>query len=339
MLHRRVFAGGSDLVEYRKYLADVFLHPAGTNPLSSLVYERGGSILGFLGVVPRLMRFNGQSILAAVCSQFVVDPSQRGVVGLQMLKRCFSGGQDLSLTDEASDNTRKVWEWCGGSVVLPSSVHWIRPLRPAQTLAYFTRQTRLARFVWPFASLTKLADAIVSTRMAGSIHRQSARGFREELDETSLSALLPTFAASYTLTADGDTASLARLFQRARERAGPERLRSQLIKDTSGTVLGWFIYAISHDQIGEVLQLAAAPHRAHDVLAHLVEDAWERGVIAVSGRLTPAFAPALSEKQFLLYRRGHWMLVHSQRQELTHALQRGDAFVSRLEGEWCLRFR
>src|SRR5688572_17708390 len=58
MLHRRVFAGGSDsreLAEYRKYLSDVFLDQAGPTPLSSLVYERGGSILGFLGVVPRLM--------------------------------------------------------------------------------------------------------------------------------------------------------------------------------------------------------------------------------------------------------------------------------------------
>ena len=84
--------------------------------------------------------------------------------------------------------------------------------------------------------------------------------------------------------------------------------------------------------------MSAQPRQHRAVLDHLFEDAWQQGVTMVQGRLEPAFAPQLSEHAALLYRRGYWTLVHSKHAEVRHALQRGDAFFSRLEGEWCLRF-
>ena len=106
-LHRRVMTpdAAADVVwmrTYRDYFRDVFLSDAALKAgLPSLVYQREGLIRGFLGVMPRRMHFHGKPVLAAVCSQFVVDPAERGQAGLQMLKQCFSGDQDLSITDEA----------------------------------------------------------------------------------------------------------------------------------------------------------------------------------------------------------------------------------------------
>ena len=140
-LHRRVFVSGpgsTGTPSYERYFRDVFLACNGPSALTSLVYERKGDIRGFLGVTPRLMRFKGPPILAAVCSQFVVDPEERGLAGLQMLKTCFAGPQDLSIADEAGDNARKMWEWCGGSAVLPYSIHWVRPFQPAQAALALT---------------------------------------------------------------------------------------------------------------------------------------------------------------------------------------------------------
>ena len=124
-LHRRVMradapAASGWMQDYRNYFRDVFLNDAAlSSGLSSLVHQREGKIAGFLGVMPRRMQFEGRPLLAAVCSQFVVDPAERGQVGLQMLKRCFAGAQDLSITDEAAECTRKIWEWCGGVAALP----------------------------------------------------------------------------------------------------------------------------------------------------------------------------------------------------------------------------
>jgi hypothetical protein len=115
-------------------------------------------------------------------------------------------------------------------------------------------------------------------------------------------------------------------------------VRALLVRDDAQAVGGWFIYHARRGGAGEVLQVAAGPRHRRLVLDHLLEDAWEQGVTLLSGRFEPALAQELSENRCLLYRRGHWTLVHSKRPEVSHALQRGDAFFTRLEGEWCLRF-
>ena len=53
---------------------------------------------------------------------------------------------------------------------------------------------------------------------------------------------------------------------------------------------------------------------------------------------TPAILLLARRRGGWPYWRGYWTLVHAKQQDVCHALQRGDAFFSRLEGEWCLRF-
>lgn len=126
--------------------------------------------------------------------------------------------------------------------------------------------------------------------------------------------------------------------ERARQRKDHRRLRKLLVKDEAQNINGWFVYSLSRDGVGEVLPMAAKPHAARQVVEHLLEDAAQQGVVALSGRLEPAFAPELSENHCLLHRRERWTLIHSKNPELLYAIQRGDAFLTRLEGEWCLRF-
>ena len=334
------FSRKSDPIDaYARYFAGVFLNDTNDGGLSSLVYERDGRIGGFLGVVARRMRFRGEPIVAAVCSQFVVDPAERGQVGLQMLKRCFDGPQDLSITDEAGDDTRRIWEWRGGATVLPYSIHWVRPLRPVQGALTFARQRKvLAPFARVLSPVARALDAMVTSPAGSPFRPAQPRGSREELDPTTLLACLPDVTGGRSIVPDYDERSLTRIVARTRERITGGRLRQFLVRDESRRVVGWFVYGAHPWGIGEVLQAAAKPLQARKVLDHLVDDAWQQGVVALSGRFDPDFAAELSEKSCFLYRRGHWTLVHSKRPDVSHALQRGDAFFTRLEGEWCLRF-
>jgi hypothetical protein len=43
-----------------------------------------------------------------------------------------------------------------------------------------------------------------------------------------------------------------------------------------------------------------------------------------------------SEKNCFFACRGGWTVAHSRNPEILEALNRGDAFLSRLDGEWCL---
>jgi hypothetical protein len=87
-----------------------------------------------------------------------------------------------------------------------------------------------------------------------------------------------------------------------------------------------------------VLHLAGSPTVMRDVAAHLFEHARERGVLALSGRVEPAIMSALSDGYALLHRRGPTTLVHAKRPELMSAFETGEAFFSRLAGEYGLRF-
>lgn len=346
-LHQRVFgttdhpAPGS-MDSYRKYFAEVF--PPATplaNGVASLVCEeRPGAIVGFLGVQTRRMLFDGRPVLMAVCSQFAVDPARRGQAGLRLLKQCLGGPQDLSLTDEAGDDTRRVWEWCGGATALLYSIHWIRPLRPARTaLALLMRRRSpgmLARLSTPLASIV---DTVCGSLVRSPLRVSKPRGSREDLHETTLPAQMAEFTAGRSLRPNYADGSLAWLLERASRRTAAGQLRKVLVRDESQDVVGWYVYYANPGGMGEVLQVAARKRAVGHVLDHLLYDAWLCGAIALCGRLDPAFAQELSDRNCLLYRRGYWTLVHSRRPELLHAIERGDAFLTRVEGEWCLRFR
>jgi len=47
---------------------------------------------------------------------------------------------------------------------------------------------------------------------------------------------------------------------------------------------------------------------------------------------------ALSDRRCWFRQEGTWTLVHSRHRDILSAVHQGDAFLSRLDGEWWLRF-
>jgi hypothetical protein len=309
-LHRRVLRTDAPVSSgweqaYRNYFADVFLNDAAlSSGLASLVYQREDRIAGFLGIMPRSMRFHGRPLLAAVCSQFVVDPAERGQAGLQILKRCFDGDQDLSITDEAGDGIRRIWQWSGGATALPYSIHWIRPLRPVQAALTVGngRRTSRAPFARVLSPLARALDAIV-TRSAGRFRPAPPRGSREALDDAAHLECLTDFTRRCSIAPDYDVRSVNWVLARARRRIDHGPVRALLVRDDAQAIGGWFIYHARRGGAGEVLQVAAGPRHRRQVLDHLLHDAWEQGVTLLSGRLEPTLAQELSENRCLLCRR------------------------------------
>src|SRR5262245_30731790 len=126
-LHRRVFGVGAKpyqqpissklLQSYADYFEDIFFrNPWYDEALPSLVHEEpSGKITGFLGIMPRRMSFNRRQITLSLSSQFIVDPDSRsGLAGVQLLKTHLGGRSDFTLTDEANNISRKLWEGLGG---------------------------------------------------------------------------------------------------------------------------------------------------------------------------------------------------------------------------------
>lgn len=346
-LHRTVFrlvgvTSGRWREPYEAYFQEVFLNGLWQDEeLGSLVYERSdGRIVGFLGVHRRKMLFNKEQVRMAVCSQFVVHPQQRGVVGLQLVRALFDGHQDLAITDEANDAVRRIWESRGAITCRLYSLHWTRPLRPAQlALSLLRRRKRLglvARACGPFAwSVDEIAARLDWIPFRQPLPRLSG----EDLDEATFLTCLLELTDGRSLRPQYDARSLKWILERAGLRSGGGRLEKVVIRHENRRIAGWYLYYVEPSGIGEVLQIAAAADSINEVLEHLLYHAWVRGVIALSGRPDPVFIHELADRHCLLHGGSPWMLVHAKRPELLQAISRGDAFLTRLEGEWCLRFR
>jgi hypothetical protein len=346
-LHETVFktgvrAASAGRDRYHAYFRDVFLNSPSQDPaLSSLVYqESDGAISGFLGVVPRRLTMNRRAFQAAISSQFVVDPSSRvPLVAVALVKAFLEGPQDLSISDEANDTSRRLWEGLGGTTALLHSLHWTRPLRPARFALSLMRARSGLRVLAAAAEPLALAVDAMAARIPDSHLYRTRPGVSavDDLTEHTVLAYAPAFLRARALRVEYDELTLRWVMDRVRHRSVDEDLRSAVIRNDH-KIIGWYVFRADRSGVAQVLQIAADPAGIGEVLDHLFYQAAEQGAAAVTGRLDPPFLQALSDKYCVMHRRGPWVLLNARRAELLHSFESGDAMFSRLDGEWSLGF-
>ena len=223
-LHETVFntsvraeSAGQD--GYHSYFRDVFLRGPSQDPsLPSLVYqENTGAVAGFLGAVPRRLTMNQRQFQAVISSQFVVDPGSRvALVAVALVKAFLEGPQDLSISDEATDTSRRIWEALGGTTALLHSLHWTRPLRPARFALSLMRERSPLRALAAAAGPLALAFDAVATRVRHSHLYQAKPGVSavDDLTEHTVLAYEPTFVRSSALRVEYDETTLRWVMRR-----------------------------------------------------------------------------------------------------------------------------
>ncbi len=303
-----------------RYFADVFLgHPWQDDAFPSLVYVNGGGRpVGFLGVIPRPAWFQEERVRIAVATQFMVHPDHRGVAGVQLLKRFLSGGQDLSLADLANDVSHRLWEQLGGATALIPSLQW--------TLE-FPHSPR--------------AGGRVARRLLGLVWRRwqpPADLRRDQLTPELLETHLPDILKGTSLRPEYDSRSASWTFHHLATKKGMGEMRSAALWAGTGEVLGWYVYYADGEGMGRVVHLVARHGARDQVLQELFSRAWSEGLAAVTGRLETSLVGHAGRAGLVCKREGPWMLVQSSRPEILRAVERGDAFLSGLEGEGLLSF-
>jgi hypothetical protein len=321
-----------------------FKNPWVDSSIPSLVYEgKNGRIVGFLGVIVRKMSVCGQPIRVAFGGNFVVDPEARSnLAGMRLLGTYMAGDQDLSQTDSANNVSRNLLERLGFRTILPLSVHWARPLRPARYAVYamsrLTGPALSAGLRFAAKPLCSVVDSIAARFPSSPFRRAEPILHGAELDVETLLQCLAKFRSGYSLWPEYDLASLTWLLTfmgRMRTRGD---LRKIVLRDDSQKILGWYIYYVKPGAVGEVVQIGGEREFTKDILDHLFCDAWNHGVVGLHGTVHSRMMGEFSEKDCFFSCRGGWTVAHSRKPQLLELLNRGDALLSRLDGEWCLAF-
>ena len=318
------------------YFQEMFFGNPWADPaLPSWVARDGERVVGFIGVMPRPMRHRGKPVRAAVLTQLMVEPQDKryGLAAAQLLRAALAGPQDLTLSDGANDASRRMWEACGGATLTLYGLQWRRLLRPARCALAMLPGVAGRAAAMVAAPMAIAADAVATRRM-GLGGRSPL--IEQALTATSLHSALETFAGGHALRPRFEVPALEWLLAQARGKRRHGELQSQLLRQ-GGRVAGWFLYYLDAG-MSKVLQLAARPGCEDAVLAHLFEHAFRRGARAIEGRMEPRFARAISRRHCFFLVPSVYVVAHARNPELLGALGAGDAFFSRLEGEWWMRF-
>ena len=308
------------------YFREIFFGNPWFDPaFRSWVAQDAGRIVGFIGVMPRPMRHQGQALQAAVVTQLMVDRDKRySVAAAQLLRKALAGPQALTISDGANETSRRMWEALGGVTSTLYTLRWMRVLRPAQyaVQAAAGRHSRLAA----------LAHACSTRRRPP----HKTRLIEAALDASSLLAALQATGRRLALVPYYDLPTLEWLLAQAAAKRRHGELQARLLTDVQG-VAGWFLYYLNGGT-SKVLQVEARAGAEDAVLTHLFHHASARGAAALEGRMEPRLARTLSAANAMFIGGEPFALVHSRNPVLLAALDRGDALFSRLEGEWWMRF-
>ncbi len=329
---------GSTEEGVRRYFREVFFdHPFRDPSLPSLVYEDEGRAVGFIGALPRQMLFRGEKIKAVVATQLMVEPGPgRGLAALDLHRALFSGPQDLTFSDGANEPAQRIWERAGGQVTQLYSLEWTRVLRPASfardRLEHRTRSSTLNAAMPVFEA----ADAIARRLPIGFSQPPPSRMVEEVGSAETILAIV--LRGTQSLRPAYDHASLSWLLAKARETKKHGTLRSRCIRDASGAPVGWYVYYAKPFGVSQVLQFGGKRSAIPDVLRSLFRDAWNEGSVAVSGQAEPLFLKELTDQRSTFKCRSLGALAQSRHTEVLSAIHRGDSLLTRLDGEWWLRF-
>ncbi|MCK4627473.1 MAG: hypothetical protein KAT56_00645 [Sedimentisphaerales bacterium] len=334
------FRHGKSSKGLRSYYRDMFFHnPWYDSKLSPLVYRsKEGKVIGCIGVIPRTMNMMGRKVRVAVAHRLMVDPgSHSPLAALKLVRAFLSGPQDLSISDGANNLGRKFWEGMGGRTAYLYSMNWICPLRPCCYVNSLLREKkRLGSIAYILKPACLLADSISAHSKHNPFRHTPPDTFGVEADAETLLSCIAEFSKGYSLCPEYDLVNFKWLLDFLRQNTHRGKLKGFAVRNKKNALIGAFLYYLNSKNFAEVMLLAARDNEKDAVLKHLLYHAWQQGAVALFGRLEPKFLESLYDNNCFI-KRGSWALVHSRDTELVNIINRGDAFITALDGELWLR--
>jgi len=336
----RVEAPGRPLQDYFREI--FFSNPWVSPEFPSLVYSDHGKLVGFLGVLPRRMDFRGRSIRVAVTSQLVVDRQQhRGFAAIELLRHFLRGPQDLSFCDGVSEQVHRIWLSIGAQAARLYSFNWLRVLRPFGAVRSFGD-----RIQGPLGLLARTAGAGAAPLdfLLSKLPHPALRPPRSTCASTPLNAeelyrCVQEVGWRDALKPSYDLPSFRWLMSQVASNRSLGDLLMTAVHDSGGNLCGYYVCQANRDGHASVLQIGVRRRdQFDDVLSALFRDAWRHGASSVKGQAIPSALVKLTNQYCLFTQRHTCVLFQAKDPAIAEAIFRGDAALSRLDGECWLRF-
>lgn len=338
-LFMRVFRKSSSPASesLKKYFADLYLdNPWNNSGRPSFVYcDKTKRVRGFVGAIPLPMTIGTRRFVASVAGNHMVDPDMRDpFAAVQLLRSLFASNPDLIISDSANEVSRALWTKSGASVLTLYSMRWVRILQPCRyALSIIPGEHRLSRAKPLLAPLCIAADLLGSQFFKPSpVANENLH--TAELAIEDLMGAFPDVIGRRALLPDYTHEGLTWLVDMASRKKQYGALSKVAVRDASGSVVGWYMLFVREGDVAQVLQFASRRSFEAAILNHLFSYARARRCVAVMGGIDTNAVKEFSENQCLFFLRNVYTVAYTQDRDILAALLSGNAFISRLEGEW-----
>lgn len=340
-LHELVWPARGDprsgLEQYlrRLLVESPFAHP----DFPSLVFEREGRVLAFVGSLWRPMLFRDEPLDMVVTHTLMAHPERRSAsAGVELLRRVFGGRQQLSIA-QGNDLSAKLWTAVGGESSPLLGLHWIRVLRPFGYLETWLKRGGRPVLGHLMAPVRALLDPVLTRAGAFPLSHERPVGVTAaEASPRELLAVSSRSHAGRALVPGYDVETFSWILEALRYRRSRGELRALVLSEGSAEPFGWLLYHESPGSVAQVVSVGAVPEKVGPVLEHLFWDAHERGAHALAGLADPRSLREYSARHCYFGNDASWFLIHAKGPVLRAALHRGDCLISRMEGEWWIGF-
>jgi hypothetical protein len=310
-------------------------HPWADPEIPSLVYlDEQGTLRGFIGSHVRRLRLEGRPIRMACGGQLVSDPAVRNrATGTLLLRRFFAGPQDLTITDGATEATRRMWRGLRGSVGHLGSISWVRLFDWGAAGEQALERFGMAAWRPVVRPVLSTVRAVANRIPAISLQVKDPSTRAEDLTPQALLEHLPSILQHRLLHPSYDERFLAWLFREMATVRSRGELVKRLIRD-GDRVLGWYVAYLQRRGLSQVMQIAARDRDAPAVLDHLFHDAQSARVAALTSQLEPSLFEALSQRsrRCLLHLSANFLL-YSRDPAVINPILPGQAMITRMDGE------
>jgi hypothetical protein len=218
-------------------------------------------------------------------------------------------------------------------------MRWVRVLQPCRYALSLIPKDRcisdLRVLLRPLCS----AGDLVASKAFRPLQSSDQTVCESNLDVETLLDAFPDVVGRRALLPDYTKDGLGWLLGMAAKKEQYGKLQKVAVKDTSGGMLGWYMYYGIPGNVAHVLQFAARKKKESLVLNQMFAHAKARGCVAVMGGIDTQAVKEFSENQCFFFLRSMHTAAYSQDPEIISALLKGDAFITRLEGEWWTRLQ
>ncbi len=297
-----------------------------------------GEVTGFLGITTIPFLYKDEEITVANCHHLMATEEARSkLIPMRMLQQFLAGPQDFSFSDGSVETTRHLWKRLGGAANIVNSLYYKVPLRPVS----FSARPFLKNLNKPLRTIIQVlargTDAVGGAVRLPLFHRTASGARLIPLDADLFIEAINKVKKNYSLFPRYDKPRIERIFQLLDKEKRYGKLYKFAIVDNNDHLIGWFIYYAKRGAVCEVIQAVSMPGKESELFDHLVQHAFARGGIELSGRLMPHQLRSPFTRKAVTMPARMWTLLHSTRSDLMLEMQSGNSFLTRLEGDlWLL---